>query len=305
MLYNSLAKYITGPWSWVLGPWILGLFLSIALPTREHGLPPTIDLMSRLIGWTYFSAWSLSFYPQIILNFSRKSVVGLSLDFQLLNLVGFSCYAIYNCALYWSSTVRREYADDHRGQLPAVRANDVFFSLHAALITMITLLQCYMYDKGEQTFHKRTVAATIGAAGAAVVSAFMIPIRAIPVSWLDWIYFLSFLKFAISLTKYIPQVILNCSRKSTVGWSLWNVMLDFEGGALSLAQLLIDSGATHDWSAVTGNVIKFCLGFVSMAFDIIFIVQHFILFSEAAPVEEQELLQEGSNLSASSSSPTS
>lgn len=37
----------------------------------------------------YFCAWSISFYPQAFLNWRRKSVAGLSLDFQLLNLLGF------------------------------------------------------------------------------------------------------------------------------------------------------------------------------------------------------------------------
>ena len=34
---------------------------------------------------------SVSFYPQAWLNWRRKSVAGLSLDFQLLNLLGFGC----------------------------------------------------------------------------------------------------------------------------------------------------------------------------------------------------------------------
>jgi hypothetical protein len=41
--------------------------------------------------------------------------------------------------------------------------------------------------------------------------------------------------------KYIPQVVLNQRRQSTVGWSIWNVLLDFTGGTLSLVQA---SGAT-------------------------------------------------------------
>lgn len=32
---------------------------------------------------------SISFYPQAFLNYRRKSVAGLSLDFQLLNMLGF------------------------------------------------------------------------------------------------------------------------------------------------------------------------------------------------------------------------
>ena len=35
-----------------------------------------------------------SFYPQAILNFKRKSVVGLSLDFIWLNPVGFAAYTV-------------------------------------------------------------------------------------------------------------------------------------------------------------------------------------------------------------------
>ena len=48
-----------------------------------------------IIGWIYFFAWSISFYPQVILNFKRKSTEGLNLDFIILNIVGFLCYGFY------------------------------------------------------------------------------------------------------------------------------------------------------------------------------------------------------------------
>ena len=38
-----------------------------------------IAMVSSTIGWAYFSCWSLSFWPQTLLNWSRKSVEGLSL----------------------------------------------------------------------------------------------------------------------------------------------------------------------------------------------------------------------------------
>lgn len=40
-------------------------------------------------------------------------------------------------------------------------------------------------------------------------------------SWLDWnrfLLFVSYVKLAISIMKYLPQVYLNWKRKSTVGW---------------------------------------------------------------------------------------
>ena len=50
--------------------------------------------VSGAIGVAYTSAWTASFYPQAILNFKRKSVVGLSLDFIWLNPVGFAAYTV-------------------------------------------------------------------------------------------------------------------------------------------------------------------------------------------------------------------
>lgn len=39
-------------------------------------------IISTSVGWTYFLAWSVSFYPQVWLNWKRKSVVGLSFDYE-------------------------------------------------------------------------------------------------------------------------------------------------------------------------------------------------------------------------------
>lgn len=55
---------------------------------------------SSLIGWCYFVAWSISFYPQIYTNYQRKSVVGLNFDFLSLNIVGFLLYGVFNVGLY-------------------------------------------------------------------------------------------------------------------------------------------------------------------------------------------------------------
>ena len=86
---------------------------------------------------------------------------------------------------------------------------------------------------------------------------------------------------------------LNWRRRSTEGWNIYNVLLDLEGGALSLAQLLLDSIVTKDWSAVTGNPVKFGLGLSSIFFDVIFMLQHYACF-RAAPEGELPLLWDDS-----------
>ena len=96
---------------------------------------------------------------------------------------------------------------------------------------------------------------------------------------LDFLYFLSFVKVGITLIKYIPQVLLNYRRKSTSGWQIWNILLDFTGGTLSIIQLIGDSlSQDGSWTGVIGNPAKLGLGLVSISFDIIFMVQHYVLY---------------------------
>ncbi|PSC71717.1 Lysosomal Cystine Transporter (LCT) Family [Micractinium conductrix] len=254
----SRRRRAFGALFWLGSPLLLGVGLGLLLPTCDHcGLPTPYDRISAVIGWTYFCAWSVSFYPQALSNWRRKSVAGLSLDFQLLNLLGFSCYAVYNAGLFWSPVVRHEYACLNGGAAPAIHANDVFFAVHAAVVTAVTLLQCCMYDRGGQ---RVSWPAALGAGGAAAAAAAYLA------------------ALAVSLVKYIPQVVLNCRRQSTAGWNFYNVLLDFGGGLLSLVQQLLDGYLTQNWSAITGNPVKFGLGFTSMFFDCIFMAQHWCLY---------------------------
>jgi len=96
-----------------------------------------LSFVSATFGWIYFLAWSLSFYPQVILNWNRKtyvdslddiaptdsldlvhrwlagslaryipSVEGLSFDFLNYNFLGFFSYSIFNAAFFWNKTVQ-------------------------------------------------------------------------------------------------------------------------------------------------------------------------------------------------------
>jgi len=57
----------------------------------------------------------------------------------------------------------------------------------------------------------------------------------------DWatIRMCGYSKAVITFVKYMPQVFLNWKRKSTVGWSIENVLLDFSGGFFSFAQTFV------------------------------------------------------------------
>jgi cystinosin len=108
-----------------------------------------IIYISLIVGWVYFVAWSISFYPQIWINYKRKSVVGLSFDFMALNFMGHTLYAIFNVCLYFVPFFQEEYfLRFPRGTNP-VELNDVFFSIHASFITALTISQCFFYEVKE------------------------------------------------------------------------------------------------------------------------------------------------------------
>jgi hypothetical protein len=98
-------------------------------------------------------------------------------------------------------------------------------------------------------------------------------------------------KALITLLKYCPQVYLNYCRKSTIGWSIFNILLDFTGGVFSITQEVIDltylGMTTGEWDILgnkgdTFNIVKFFLGVISIFFDVVFMIQHWILYPEKA-----------------------
>ena len=103
--------------------------------------------------------------PQVILNYRRRSVVGMSFDYTGLNLIGYFCYSTFNCALYWSATVREQYAAAHAGAASAVRLNDVAFALHALVLTSVVAVQIRAYDRGTQAHAALKCIAEIASAG--------------------------------------------------------------------------------------------------------------------------------------------
>jgi len=113
---------------------------------------------------------------------------------------------------------------------------------------------------------------------------------------LDVVYAVSYVKLLITLIKYAPQLVANYRNRSTRGWSIGQVLLDLTGGVLSIAQQGIDSYLQRDWSGITGNPVKFALGNVSMAYDFVFIAQHYFLYAgdgDGKSGESDALLERG------------
>ncbi|XP_043710790.1 cystinosin homolog [Telopea speciosissima] len=236
----------------------------------------SLKIAYNLFGWIAFFSWSFSFYPQVILNYRRKGVVGLNFDFLVLNLTKHSSYLIYNTSLFFSHVVQRQYLNKYgHGQMIPVAANDVAFSIHAVLLTAITLFQVLIYERGDQKVSKTCILLTCAAWCSAAICLFI----ALPHhSWFWLISVFGEIQVAMTLIKYIPQAYMNYKRKSTQGWSIGNILLDLFGGLMNYAQMAMQSIDQDSWVNFYGNIGKTLLSLVSIFFDLLFMFQHYLLY---------------------------
>ncbi|KAF2132149.1 L-cystine transporter-like protein [Dothidotthia symphoricarpi CBS 119687] len=259
-------------------------------------------VVSRFLGWAYFLSWSGSFYPQPVSNYQRKSTIGLAIDFPTLNVLGFSAYTVSTASFLYSPTIRAQYAHRHPdAPETTVRFNDFLFAAHGAIMCVIIYSQFFPRIWGFKVGRTQTASRVVlgifwGCVLGVVVVLCQVQLKereqgynAESWAWIDVIYALGYVKLTTVLVKYIPQAWVNYKRKSTTGWSIYPMLLDFAGGWLSLAQLAIDSWLENDWSGVTGNPVKFGLSNITIIFDVVFIFQHFVLYRHAGKqVEDQE-----------------
>ncbi|TIB91311.1 WD40 repeat-like protein [Wallemia mellicola] len=228
--------------------------------------------LSNILGWSYVTSWCLSFYPQLIVNYKRKRVDGVSIDFLYLNVLGFLCLTIYNLAFLYSDTVKEEYKARHNGNDSTVQFNDALFAMHAFTLSVVGVIQSLVYPRSKS---QQSVSITSGTTIWVVVDGFFVLSLFVYLGWwslelIDLLYFLSGVKLYVTVCKYVPQMLHNYRRKSTVGFSIFNILFDFVGGFLSLLQLIVDSVGSGDLTGIIGNPIKLSLSLVTLVFDIIF-----------------------------------
>ncbi|KAK4875902.1 hypothetical protein RN001_012324 [Aquatica leii] len=236
----------------------------------------SLSVFSQVVGWIYIIFWGTAYYPQIYLNFKRKSVVGLNFDFVALNIIGYIFYGMFILGVYFAPAIQDEYfSRNPRGLIP-VKINDVVYNIHGIFAISVTILQCIVYEKGNQTvsiFARLIIA---------FICLFFIIVMALAgfgvIHWLDSLYFCSYVKVLNTALKYLPQAYMNYKRKSTQGWSIGLVLLQLCGGVCSLWQMVLDSYNYDDWVSIFGNPTKFLVGLLNIVLPSFFIVQHYCLY---------------------------
>lgn len=251
-------------------------------------------LISDIIGWIYFTAWTVSFYGQVYENIKNKSVAGLSFDYKLYNLSGYSGYMIYTI---WGKI-------DPTIGVSKIQIQDILFSIHALILTIVIIGQIlYYYNPNDPKQKVSSFAITVSIC---IWWGFILLI--VIENWLklynphdnkgksfafNSIIYLGFIKAMLSLIKCLPQVLMNYKRKSTKGFSIFNIILDFIGGSFSFIQNLIDTKykchviIQHDEKYLL-NVVKYAISIITVVFDLVFLTQHYILYRNSTPITQNE-----------------
>eukprot|EP00850_Spirogloea_muscicola_P017880 SM000158S02012 [mRNA] locus=s158:164147:166007:+ [translate_table: standard] len=202
-----------------------------------------------------------------------RSVVGLNFDFVAFNMTKHTAYLISNAALFFSPAVQRQYRRKHGPkELIPVAASDVAFSVHAVFLTAITVWQVLRYEHGGQRILRAGLLITMAAWAAAAVCTVL---GAVSGAWLWLVTFFSYLQLTMTAIKYMPQAYMNYRRRSTVGWSISNILLDLTGA-------LAAPSDARSFENFSGNVGKLGLSLETMGFDLLFIVQHYMLYPDGS-----------------------
>ena len=144
-----------------------------------HSLP--LNIIIAIVGWIYFAAWSISFYPQV--NLSVFGLIQLYCPFSLLDYpqlpqtqCGRSQLWLPGSEHHWFPQLRcvqrgplldhpstgereckelyvlficcsqQDYFLLHPAGVNPVQINDVVFALHAVAATLFTIFQCLIFE---------------------------------------------------------------------------------------------------------------------------------------------------------------
>jgi cystinosin len=160
-----------------------------------------------------------------------KSTVGLSVDFAIGNSLSLLCYAVYTLCMRYSETVREQYRAHHHGKNNLIAINDVVFAVHAYAMSLVLVMQISFFRLRMQR-PSGTAIVIVGIATAAVAGSAAL-VRSGTIAAYTYVTVMSYMKIVLTVAKYVPQVLFNWARRSTLGWSIGNVLLDSAGGVMS------------------------------------------------------------------------
>jgi cystinosin len=86
-----------------------------------------------------------------------------------------------------------------------------------------------------------------------------------------------------SLLKYILQFLWNRTRRSTFGWSIFNVLMDLTGGIFSVLVKFLKTLVVEHFRI---NITKLILGSLTIVYGLLFVYQHYVIYPSVIVIED-------------------
>lgn len=237
-----------------------------------------------ILGYGYVIPWSLSAYPPIWHNWRQRSSSAMSLDFVLLNTVG---YFYLLLSLWLQLFCWQTEKDNQLTDRPMVSAFDFYYCLHGFTMNLVLVSQVVW---GIRLWNFRSSGARMKPVYRRILLGCLLvgALSGGRFLWHHWRFgwvnadtltlcnTLFLLKISLSLLKYFPQVKHNFDRKSMNGFPIQSVVCDVVGSICSLAQLTVQIARDHGsltMAAVDANFGRIGIAIVTLLFNFVYISQ--------------------------------
>lgn len=264
------------------------ILLSIFYPTNSSSSGssgiPSLQMPNNLVEtikhnilfYAFFASWIFRFFPQISVNRSRNSTLGVSPDFTLWHLVANSCLTIL-FILHAFYGYKNKLGFLGMPDNPILVNVFVFENMFSVMILGIQTIQL----NGGWKMHKPswplliliTALAIITILGLLLIKFMFGSSVNFDSTFDNWQTSLLYLFFLANIFRLIPQIQLNSVKKSTIGFSLAFSVLDFFGAAAMFAKLVLqDINVLTDWLSHTPTSSESAeLGFLAMCIIVMFL----------------------------------
>ncbi|XP_061376225.1 cystinosin homolog [Gastrolobium bilobum] len=145
------------------------------------------------------------------------------------------------------------------------------------IVNYLLFFSSWLLQRGNQKFSKYAIA-IIAVVWFSTAVCFFIALRS--QSWLWLISIFNSIQVCMTVIKYFPQAFMNFLRKSTDGFSIGGVLLDFSGGVFNYSQMAVQSIDQGSWVNFYGNIGKVLISLVTIFYDSILMLQHYVLYPE-------------------------
>ncbi|KAK4875901.1 hypothetical protein RN001_012323 [Aquatica leii] len=230
--------------------------------------------ISRILFWAYIILLTIAFYSQIVLNYKRKSVIGLSFDAILFFVVEHATFFIFYFGLNYLSSNQDDQFKAFPSYFLMLKQGSMIYNINGLVVISIITVQCFLYESGNQkvSVYAKTVFTLI-----LLFALFFMAWRGFRLTkWLNRVY--SFLVIIVSAFKFFPQIFLNYKRKSTKGLSMVFVNFKLLGGILILLQLMLDSFNFGDWSLIFKIPIMIAVAIINITLSVFILIQRYYLY---------------------------